>query len=186
MNVLLVTKTAAKACFQRSSKQLIVGSKHALNATAKWTPIDNHRWTQSAFVEFNRLYTTMTVDRLDHRWTPIACVRNAPVVDSMSRRLAHKLPMTYDFVRERILLVLKLYDKVDPEKLTLDSHFYKDLGLDSLDHVEVIMAIEDEFHFEIPDSDAERLMTPKDILKYITDKEEAYEGLQKDDHNEHH
>ena len=48
------------------------------------------------------------------------------------------------------------------------------------------MAIEDEFGFEIPDSDAEKLMTPKDVLKYISDKEEAYEGLQTDDHNEHH
>lgn len=37
----------------------------------------------------------------------------------------------------RVILVLNLYDKVDPEKLTLESHFFKDLGLDSLDHVEV-------------------------------------------------
>jgi NADH dehydrogenase (ubiquinone) 1 alpha/beta subcomplex 1 len=45
------------------------------------------------------------------------------------------------------------------------------------------MAIEDEFHFEIPDVDAEKLLTPRDVLKYISDKEEAYEGLQ---HDEHH
>jgi NADH dehydrogenase (ubiquinone) 1 alpha/beta subcomplex 1 len=50
-----------------------------------------------------------------------------------------------DQVRERVLLVLKLYDKVDPEKLKMDSHFMNDLGLDSLDQVEVIMAMEDEF-----------------------------------------
>lgn len=37
----------------------------------------------------------------------------------------------------RVLLVLNLYDKVDNAKLNLDSHFFKDLGLDSLDHVEV-------------------------------------------------
>uniref|UniRef100_A0A1I8JSC5 Acyl carrier protein n=1 Tax=Macrostomum lignano TaxID=282301 RepID=A0A1I8JSC5_9PLAT len=41
--------------------------------------------------------------------------------------------------------------------LTLESQFAKDLGLDSLDHVELIMAVEDEFGFEIPDQDAERL-----------------------------
>jgi hypothetical protein len=40
-----------------------------------------------------------------------------------------------------VLLVLNLYDKVDNEKLNLDSHFTKDLGLDSLDHVEVIVFI---------------------------------------------
>jgi NADH dehydrogenase (ubiquinone) 1 alpha/beta subcomplex 1, acyl-carrier protein len=55
------------------------------------------------------------------------------------------------------------------------SHLQKDLGLDSLDHVEVIMAMEDEFGFEIPDSDAERLYTPKDIIRYVADHEDVYE-----------
>jgi len=58
--------------------------------------------------------------------------------------------------------------------LTIDSHFMKDLGLDSLDHVEVIMAIEDEFGFEIPDSDAERLLKPSDIVQYIADKNDIF------------
>jgi NADH dehydrogenase (ubiquinone) 1 alpha/beta subcomplex 1 len=73
------------------------------------------------------------------------------------------------------MLVLKLYDKVDPNKLTVDSHFINDLGLDSLDHVEVIMAMEDEFGFEIPDQDAEKLLTPADIVRYIGDKKDVYE-----------
>jgi NADH dehydrogenase (ubiquinone) 1 alpha/beta subcomplex 1 len=77
-------------------------------------------------------------------------------------------------LKDRVLLVLRLYDKIDPEKLTLDSHFMNDLGLDSLDHVEVIMAMEDEFGFEIPDCDAERLMRPADIVQYIADKEDVY------------
>lgn len=50
-----------------------------------------------------------------------------------------------------------------------------DLGLDSLDHVEVIMAIEDDFGFEIPDVDAEKLFKPSDIIRYIADKEDIYE-----------
>lgn len=62
-----------------------------------------------------------------------------------------------------------------PIQLTLDSHFIKDLGLDSLDHVEVIMAMEDEFGFEIPDMDAERLQRPADIIQYIADKEDVLE-----------
>jgi NADH dehydrogenase (ubiquinone) 1 alpha/beta subcomplex 1 len=62
-------------------------------------------------------------------------------------------------------------------QLKLESHFTKDLGLDSLDHVEVIMAIEDEFAFEIPDIDAERLMTPADIIKYVCDKEECWRDI---------
>lgn len=78
-------------------------------------------------------------------------------------------------IKERVILVLNLYDKVDPEKLTVESHFHKDLGLDSLDHVEVIMAMEDEFGFEIPDQDAEKLSSPKAIIQYIADKEDIYE-----------
>ncbi|XP_047096743.1 acyl carrier protein, mitochondrial isoform X2 [Schistocerca piceifrons] len=86
-----------------------------------------------------------------------------------------KEPLTLELIKDRVLLVLRLYDKVDPNKLTLDSHFMNDLGLDSLDHVEVIMAMEDEFGFEIPDSDAEKLVRPADIVRYIADKEDVYE-----------
>jgi NADH dehydrogenase (ubiquinone) 1 alpha/beta subcomplex 1 len=48
-------------------------------------------------------------------------------------------------IEQRVLLVLNLYDKIDPTKLKLTSSFSQDLGLDSLDHVEVIIAMEDEF-----------------------------------------
>jgi NADH dehydrogenase (ubiquinone) 1 alpha/beta subcomplex 1 len=48
-------------------------------------------------------------------------------------------------IEQRVLLVLKLYDKINPEKLKLESHFINDLGLDSLDHIDVIIAMEDEF-----------------------------------------
>lgn len=60
-------------------------------------------------------------------------------------------------------------------QLKLESHFINDLGLDSLDHVEVIMAMEDEFGFEIPDADAEKLLRPSDIVRYVADKEDIYE-----------
>lgn len=58
-------------------------------------------------------------------------------------------------------------------QLKIDSHFIQDLGLDSLDHVEVIMAMEDEFGFEIPDNEAEKLSRPADIIKYITERDGA-------------
>ena len=48
-------------------------------------------------------------------------------------------------IEQRVLLVLRLCDKIDPEKLTLDSNFAKDLGLDSLDQVDMVIAMEDEF-----------------------------------------
>ncbi|XP_037907013.1 acyl carrier protein, mitochondrial isoform X1 [Hermetia illucens] len=87
----------------------------------------------------------------------------------------HAPPLSLKLIQERVILVLKLYDKIDPAKLTVDSHFINDLGLDSLDHVEVIMAMEDEFGFEIPDSDAEKLLTPATIIRYVADKEDVYE-----------
>lgn len=56
-------------------------------------------------------------------------------------------------------------------QLTIDSHFMNDLGLDSLDHVELIMSIEDGFNFEIPDGDAEKLLRPSDVVAYIEQKQ---------------
>ena len=84
-------------------------------------------------------------------------------------------PMSIEYVSKRVLLVLNLYDKIDNEKLKLESHFMKDLGLDSLDHVEVIMAMEDEFGFEIPDDHAEKLLTPAKIVQYVCDHEDVLE-----------
>ncbi|XP_022612653.1 acyl carrier protein, mitochondrial [Seriola lalandi dorsalis] len=84
-------------------------------------------------------------------------------------------PLTLETIKDRVMYVLKLYDKINPEKLQTSSHFMKDLGLDSLDQVEIIMAMEDEFGFEIPDAEAEKLMTPEEIVQYIADKKDVYE-----------
>ncbi|EPY75307.1 Acyl carrier protein, mitochondrial precursor-like protein [Camelus ferus] len=78
-------------------------------------------------------------------------------------------------IKDRVLYVLKLFDKTDPEKLSVNSHFMKDLGLDSLDQVEMTMAMEDEFVFEIPDTDAEKLMCPQEIVDYMAEKKDVYE-----------
>lgn len=48
-------------------------------------------------------------------------------------------------IEQRVLFVLKMCDKIDVNKLSLKSHFSKDLGLDSLDQVDVVIAMEDEF-----------------------------------------
>ncbi|XP_073983966.1 NADH dehydrogenase (ubiquinone) acyl carrier protein isoform X1 [Rhodnius prolixus] len=103
--------------------------------------------------------------------------KNSNIISSLlqKRLYSHGEPLTLDLIRDRVLLVLKLYDKVDPDKLTLETHFINDLGLDSLDHVEVIMAMEDEFGFEIPDADAEKLLRPADIIRYVGDRQDVYE-----------
>mmetsp|Transcript_7447 Transcript_7447/g.16105 ORF Transcript_7447/g.16105 Transcript_7447/m.16105 type:complete len:128 (-) Transcript_7447:186-569(-) len=71
-------------------------------------------------------------------------------------------------VQERILTVIKNFDKIDPSKVQPESKFTDDLGLDSLDAVEVVMAIEDEFAVEIPDAEADRIGSVGDAVEYIS------------------
>jgi acyl carrier protein len=59
---------------------------------------------------------------------------------------------------------------VEPEKVTLEASFVEDLGADSLDTVELVMAFEEEFGIEIPDEDAEQLQTVGDAVKYLKEK----------------
>ena len=59
---------------------------------------------------------------------------------------------------------------VEPEKVTLQASFVEDLGADSLDTVELVMAFEEEFGIEIPDEDAEKLQTVGDAVKYLENK----------------
>ncbi|NWT72475.1 ACPM protein, partial [Prunella himalayana] len=104
-----------------------------------------------------------------------APLRLPRVAAPLCRAFSELPPLTLADIKDRVLYVLKLYDKIDPEKLTAESHFMKDLGLDSLDQVEIIMAMEDEFGFEIPDGDAEKLMRPQEIVDYIADKKDVYQ-----------
>jgi acyl carrier protein len=59
---------------------------------------------------------------------------------------------------------------VKPEEVTPEASFVEDLGADSLDTVELVMALEEEFGIEIPDEDAEKMTTVGDAVKYIEEK----------------
>lgn len=59
---------------------------------------------------------------------------------------------------------------VEREKLTDEASFMEDLGADSLDTVELVMAFEKEFDIDIPDEEAEKLRTVGDALKYLEEK----------------
>ena len=59
---------------------------------------------------------------------------------------------------------------VDPEKVTHEASFVEDLGADSLDTVELVMAFEEEFGVDIPDEDAEKMRTVGDAITYIESK----------------
>ena len=56
---------------------------------------------------------------------------------------------------------------VDADQIKLESNFVDDLGADSLDTVELIMSFEEEFGVEIPDTEAEKIKTVKDVINYI-------------------
>jgi acyl carrier protein len=59
---------------------------------------------------------------------------------------------------------------VEAEKVTDDASFVEDLGADSLDTVELVMAFEEEFGVDIPDEDAEQMRTVGDAIKYLREK----------------
>jgi acyl carrier protein len=58
-----------------------------------------------------------------------------------------------------------------PHEFRIQGSFIDDLGADSLDTVELVMAFEEEFGVEVPDSDAEKLLSVGDVVKYIEDKQ---------------
>ena len=68
---------------------------------------------------------------------------------------------------EKVKAVIVEQLGVDEDQVTLDASFADDLGADSLDTVELIMAFEEEFGVEIPDDQAEKIKTVKDVVDYI-------------------
>lgn len=76
--------------------------------------------------------------------------------------------MIFDKVKD---LVVDQLD-ADEDKVTLDANIQDDLGADSLDVVDLVMALEDEFEVEIPDEAVENIKTVGDIVKYIEEHQD--------------
>ena len=72
----------------------------------------------------------------------------------------------FEEIRETICEQLK----AKPEEVKLETSFIEDLGADSLDSIELAMALEEKFNLEIPDEDAEKMNTVADVVRYIEDK----------------
>ena len=70
-------------------------------------------------------------------------------------------------VEERVKEIIAKELEVSVDQLTPDAKFIEDLGADSLDTVELVMAFEEEFDLEIPDEDAEKMTTVADAIKYL-------------------
>jgi len=84
--------------------------------------------------------------------------------------------LTRDVAKERIVELLEGFDKVDTAKageITESASFVQDLGLDSLDVVEVVMELEHEFNIQIPDNEADSLKTVGQAIDYIMAQPDA-------------
>ena len=68
---------------------------------------------------------------------------------------------------DRVKKIVVEHLGVEPDKVTEDASFIDDLGADSLDTVELVMAFEEEFNIEIPDDAAEKILTLQDAINYI-------------------
>ena len=75
-------------------------------------------------------------------------------------------------VEQRVKDIIKEQLGVKDEEIVLSASFVEDLGADSLDTVELVMALEEEFETDIPDEDAEKIVTIKDAVSYIVSRME--------------
>lgn len=73
-------------------------------------------------------------------------------------------------IEEKIVKIIAEQLGVDEEDATPEAKFVDDLGADSLDTVELVMAFEEEFGIEIPDEDAEKILTVQNAVDYIKEK----------------
>lgn len=73
---------------------------------------------------------------------------------------------------ERLKEIIAEELNVEAEEITEDSNFKEDLGVDSLDLFELVMALEEEFNVEIPSEDLEKIATVRDVMNYLAERQE--------------
>ena len=73
-------------------------------------------------------------------------------------------------LQSKVVKVISEQLGVDEEKVVPEASFVEDLGADSLDTVELVMALEETFGTEIPDEDAQKILTVKDAIQYVESK----------------
>ncbi len=73
-------------------------------------------------------------------------------------------------VEEKVKKIIVEQLGVEESQVSPEAKFIEDLGADSLDTVELVMALEEEFGLEIPDEEAEKIVTVRDAIQYIKDR----------------
>ena len=77
-----------------------------------------------------------------------------------------------DNIQDKVRDIIVEQLGVNPEQVTLEAKFIEDLGADSLDTVELVMAFEEEFGIDVPDEEAEKLQSVGDVVRYVEDHAE--------------
>src|SRR3954465_2377525 len=95
--------------------------------------------------------------------------RNTCGIDSDQTRKLENIPMADKTIEQRVKEIIVEQLGVNADQVTPEAKFIEDLGADSLDTVELVMALEEEFGHEIPDEQAEKLQSVGDVIKYIED-----------------
>jgi len=86
------------------------------------------------------------------------------LIAKRKERLNQKRQELFFKVRDIVVKLLKIQN---PEKIKPDTRFKEDLNIDSLDALELMMELESVFGFEIPDEDAEKMLTVEDVINYF-------------------
>ncbi|CAF1104506.1 unnamed protein product [Rotaria sp. Silwood1] len=126
----------------------------------------------------NRLHTLSPSNTYQNGqvWPYVFVLRRTSILDQHVKdagQMRTPPPLTPRDIESRVLRICNEYDKIQEahkNKITLATHFMNDLGLDSLDHIEIIVALENEFGFEIPDVDYDKLYTVKAVVDYLIKK----------------
>ncbi|CAI1552376.1 hypothetical protein SEUBUCD646_0K00370 [Saccharomyces eubayanus] len=121
-----------------------------------------------------------SICKISSRMAPSACrtmLARPVMANSILAQRFYSANLSQDQVSQRVIDVIKAFDKNSPsianKQISSDTQFHKDLGLDSLDTVELLVAIEEEFDIEIPDKVADDLRSVGETVNYIASNPDA-------------
>ncbi|KAH9329399.1 hypothetical protein KI387_001507, partial [Taxus chinensis] len=103
-------------------------------------------------------------DELFQRGDRISWIMMKRKISQVSAQMS---PENFSCLTDRVIELVKKFDSIDANKVSETADFEKDLCLDSLDKVELVMAFEKEFSIEIPDDKADKINSCADAIKYI-------------------